>query len=170
MESIIKILIDRHKRIRNFLEEKGEISLTTDSDNEFRKVLVLSIASFFESEITESLLNLARSVGSEQIFSLIKSKAVSRQYHTLFDWKSTNVNQFLQLLGDSFKKNVEAEIKENDKLGRGVKAFLELGQKRNSLVHENFISAQLDWTLEDISEKYQYAFEFVTFLSKRISP
>lgn len=170
METIIKVLIDRHNRIRSFLEEMGEISLKIDSDNEFRKVLVLSIASFFESEITEALLNLARSTGSEQIISLIKAKAISRQYHTLFDWRQNNVNQFLKLLGDTFKETVSAEISRDSRLNEGAAAFMDLGRKRNELVHENFASVQMDWTPEEITQKYQVAFEFIRFLSKKIAP
>ncbi|HLP60655.1 MAG TPA: HEPN domain-containing protein [Candidatus Deferrimicrobium sp.] len=170
METIINVLIDRHNRIRSYLEEKGEISLKTDSDNEFRKVLVLSISSYFESEITDALLNLARSTGSDEIVSLIRAKAISRQYHSLFAWDAKNINHFLKLLGESFKENVSAEISRDSRLDEGAKAFLKLGQKRNVLVHENFASVPIEWTTEEIAQLYKDASEFIQFLSQKISP
>jgi arsenate reductase-like glutaredoxin family protein len=170
MKTVINVLIERHNRIRNFLEEKGELSLKIDSDDEFRKVLVLSISSYFESEITNALLNLARSTGSEEIVSLIKAKAISRQYHSLFAWEAKNINHFLKLLGDSFKEAVSTEISKNNRLGEGARAFLELGRKRNELVHENFASFPIEWTTEEIAKYYQVAFEFVQYLAQKICP
>ena len=47
MTTIIDVLIARHEEIKAFFETHNEISLKVDRDDEFRKVLVLSIASFF---------------------------------------------------------------------------------------------------------------------------
>ena len=166
--TIIDTLLERHSKIGKFLEDQGEISLKSDSDDEFRKVLVLCIASYFEHLVTDAIIVLARSTSSEPIASLIKVKAVSRQYHTYFNWDGNNVNQFLKLFGDNFQNTVSAEIKKNSKLEQGAKAFLAIGQQRNILVHENFASVSLTWTTEEITQNYQSASEFVTYLTNKV--
>ena len=112
--------------------------------------------------------SLAHSFQSDRIASLIKVKAISRQYHSYFDWDGKNPNKFLSLFGNTFRDKVTVEMKENPQLIDGCQTFLKLGQKRNILVHENFANAPIDWTLEEIMQMYRSAFDFVNSLSKRI--
>ena len=168
MSTIIDTLIERHERICAFLDNAGEISLRLDVEDEFRKVLVLCIASFFESEITNAISLLAQRSQSECIISLIRSKVVARQYHTYFDWNSKNINKFLSLFGEYFRDTLNSEIKGNVELNEGMKDFIVLGQQRNVLVHENFASANLNWTTEEIVQKYRSAQTFVSYLAAKI--
>lgn len=168
MLTIIDTLIERHKQISEFLRQQGQISLEMNINDDFRKVLVLSIASYFESSITESILVLAKNTNMESIWSFIKNKAVSRQYHTYFDWDRTNINKFLKLFGDSFQNSVSEEIDKNTNLKKGAENFLKLGYHRNVLVHENFASAPLNLSIEEIITMYFSALAFTQFLSDKI--
>jgi len=166
-ENIIDILIKRHEEVRHFFSQQGEVTLADDSDAEFRKVLILSIASFFEYEITSAISDLAENSSSPRIFELVKAKAISRQYHTYFAWEDKNINRFTKLFGESFKQEIEKELKQRE-LTEGMKLFLILGQERNILVHENFAAASISWTVDEIVEKYEKALEFVIFLLERL--
>lgn len=167
-ENIIDILIKRHEEVRHFFSQQGEVTLADNSDAEFRKVLILSITSFFEHEITSAISELAENSSSPRIFELVKAKAISRQYHTYFDWKDgKNINSFTKLFGESFKQEIEKELKQRE-LTEGMKLFLILGQERNILVHENFAAASISWTVDEIVEKYEKALEFVIFLLERL--
>jgi hypothetical protein len=167
-ENIIDILIKRHEEVRHFFSQQGEVTLADDSDAEFRKVLILSITSFFEHEITSTISDLAENSSSPRIFELVKAKAISRQYHTYFDWKDgKNINKFTKLFGESFKQEIEKELKQRE-LTEGMKLFLILGQERNILVHENFAAASISWTVDEIVKKYEKALEFVIFLLERL--
>lgn len=168
MPTIIDTLIERHAKISEFLTEKNEISLKIDSDDEFRKVLILSVASYFENLITDSILSLAENTKSDGVLNFVKNKAVSRQYHTYFEWNGNNANGFLGLFGDSFKNSVLLDINKDINLASGVKAFLKLGYQRNILAHGNFASASLSWSTEEIIEMYRSALNFVLFLSAKI--
>ncbi len=66
MTTIIDRLIERHQQISASLETQNEISLKSYADDEFRKVLVLSIASYFEYQIVDAMSRLAESAKSEQ--------------------------------------------------------------------------------------------------------
>lgn len=168
MSTIIDVLIKRHMEIRNFLSENAQISLASDSDDEFRKILVLSIASYFESLITDALVDLAKNTKSDLVWNFVKNKAISRQYHTYFDWKGRNVNMFLGLFGDSFKTKISRNIDEDNELKIGSINFLNLGNKRNILIHENFASASIDWSVEEITEKYKSSLKFINFLLEKM--
>jgi len=163
----IEPLIQRHKEIHKFLMDHEELTLADNSDTEFRKVLILSIASFFEHEITSTISDLAENSSSPRIFELVKAKAISRQYHTYFAWEDKNINRFTKLFGESFKQEIEKELKQRE-LTEGMKLFLILGQERNILVHENFAAASISWTVDEIVEKYEKALEFVIFLLERL--
>ncbi len=168
MPTIIDVLIERHMEIREFLNKNNEFSLASNSDDEFRKVLVLSIASYFESLITDSLSNLAQKTNSELVWNFVRHKAISRQYHTYFDWNGKNINTFLKLFGDSFKVSISRDIEQSDELKTGSMAFLNLGGKRNVLVHENFAASSIDWSIEEILKKYNSALNFINFLLNKI--
>lgn len=171
MTTIIDRLIERHQQISVSLETQNEISLKSYADDEFRKVLVLSIASYFEHQIVDALYRLAESANSEQVENLIRTKAIERQYHTYFDWNSRNANKFLSLFGGNFRKDVSTEIREDRSLEEGCESFLVLGRTRNRLVHKNFAEFSLEeYALEDIVELYGKALNFVAYLSERIQP
>lgn len=76
------------QELYNYLLSKGEVSFATYIDSVYKKVLVLSAASYFESKVSELISKYATKVsGSDKrIVNLIESKVIERQYHTLFDW------------------------------------------------------------------------------------
>ncbi len=170
MATKIDDLIERHEEIRAFLADKNEVSLLDYTDSEFRKVFVLSIASYFEHRIVRAVSDLAASTNSKRVENLIRAKAISRQYHTYFDWNSNNANKFLGLFGREFRNEVSTEINEDTALKEGCESFLWLGRTRNRLVHENLVNASVENTLQEIRESYARAASFVTYLSDRIQP
>jgi len=168
--TIIDKIYSDYSDLLNYLEVRREISLMSDADNNFKKVLLLSIASFFEHEITQILLEFIdkRSNNNPQIYSFTKRKAIDRQYHTYFKWEiKKGANQFFSLFGDDFKKDIENDLRSNHALEKGVKDFLELGSTRNELVHENFANFTLDKTAKEIYELYKSAGIFIDYLSKK---
>jgi hypothetical protein len=168
MQTVIDKFIEEHQELSKFLDDQKEVSLKTRADDEFKKVLILSISSFFEREITEAIMKLAKQSESEKIVSLVQIKAISRQYHTYFAWDKGNINSFLRLFGKDFKDNISQEIENREDLKDGAKKFLELGNKRNILVHSNFASATIEWTLDEVIEKYRKSWEFVNYLTDKL--
>lgn len=169
-ENIVEKKYDDFKDLLVFLDENGEISLRNDADNNFKKVLILTIASYFETEIFDMLIDFVnKKTNNDKITeSLVKNKALSRQYHTFFDWDTNNANKFFSVLGEDFKKDAEKEIKRDVKLDEGIQAFLEIGRIRNKLVHKNFGIYTIDKTAEDVFTLYSKAKNFVQFLSGKL--
>lgn len=65
----------------------------------------------------------------KRIVHLVKSKAVERQYHTLFDWDSGNTNKFWKFFGEETKNDVRIKIKNDEQLQEAEKASLSLDNK-----------------------------------------
>ena len=107
--------------------------------------------------------------GNLLIEEFVNNKAISRQYHTLFQWESGNANSFFGLFGSDFKTYMKKKVKEDDVIADSIKAFLEVGNDRNRLVHQNFGAFTLDKDAKEIFELYQKARPFVEGLSSLMS-
>lgn len=165
--------------IIKFLDESQQPSLSSDLNKYFKKVLILSVASYFEHEIQNILIEfIANSTNhNSKIISFLKKKAISMQYHTYFAWgeknehdkPGKNANMFFSLFGDEFKIECEKEVKANNELDKQVKAFLEIGHLRNILVHSNFAAINFDTkTTDDIFQLYQKGQIFVCYLKSKL--
>ena len=145
------------------LDEAGEVSLRSVADENFRKSLVLAAASYFERRMMEAVLTFVEDATNRNalVAALVRNKAVSRQYHTWFEWKGNNANSFFGLFGNDFRDFMKARIRGDGDLDDSVRAFLELGRERNRLVHQDFGAVPLEKTTEEIHALYRRATLFV---------
>jgi hypothetical protein len=76
-----------------YLDQGAQISFRNTAEENFRKALLLAAASYFEHCISDAVLEFANetSNGNELLVEFVKNKAISRQYHTFFDWDSGKV-------------------------------------------------------------------------------
>jgi len=91
----------------------------------------------------------------------VRNKAIARQYHTLFQWNAKNANSFFGLFGDDFKVRMKQRVAADTDLDEAIRAFLELGEQRNRLVHQDYATFSLEKTSEEIFELYRTASRFV---------
>ena len=155
----------------DYLKEQQQLTYYNEAENNFKKNILLSSASFFEKEITETieLFAISHSDNNELIISIIKQKAISRQYHTYFDWeKATNANKFFSMFGETFKTKMTEKVKADKKFELSIKSFLEIGQIRNIMVHQNFAEIILDKTALEIYELYQNSIYFLTTIKTEL--
>lgn len=155
----------------DYLKSQQQLSYYTEAENNFRKNILLSAASYFENEITETVIEFAKvhSYNDDLIISIIKQKAVSRQYHTYFQWDgSKNANSFFSLFGDEFKNKMSKKVKDEPKLEESIKAFYQIGQERNKMVHQNFAEIVIDKTAEEIYKLYQSSLLFLETIKKEL--
>lgn len=160
------------QELYSYLISKGEISFATYINSVYKKVLVLSAASYFESKISDLISKYAiKASGTDKrIVNLIELKVIERQYHTLFDWKANNTNVFWKLFGEETKDRVREQINDNDELKQAEQSFIDLGRRRNLLVHENFAEFDVNITVEEIYLKYQQACYFISLIETVLDP
>lgn len=162
--------VDRlYKEFRDlvsYLDKAGEPSLRSVVDENFRKSLLLAAASYFEDRITNDLLLFIGAISNDNqlLIEFVKNKGVKRQYHTFFKWDERNANQFFGLFGGSFSAFMKNQVKSDDNLDNAIKAFLEIGNDRNRLIHQNFATFSLEKTADEIYNLYKAALPFVDSL------
>lgn len=168
MGSPIQTFIDDYNELHSFLFDNGKISESITISDHYRKILLLSCASYYEAKIIEIIKTFIENKASDdRITSFVTAKAIERQYHTYFDWDSSNINRFLSMFGSDFKEQVSAEIKANKKLEEQVKAFISIGAERNKMVHNNFLEYTLNKTFDEIIELYDKANLFISYLESK---
>jgi len=140
-----------------------KVSLRNVADENFRKALLMAAASYFERCMTDAVLDFVAEVTTEGhvLTWLIRNKAVSRQYHTWFNWEQKNVNSFFGLFGKAFQDRMKALVNSDSDLDSSIQAFLEIGRERNRLVNEDYGSFPLEKTSEEIYGLYRDATKFV---------
>jgi hypothetical protein len=166
MPTIVDRIYQEYKDITSFLDAAGEISLRSAADETFRKSLLLAAASYFEKEITSHIIEYISTTTNNNVMLLafIKNKALSRQYHTFFNWEANNANTFFGLFGEGFKVKMKTYIDSNESFESSIKDFLELGRDRNRLVHQDYGSFTLEKTADEIFNQYHNALFFVNEL------
>ena len=167
-------IVDRmYDDFRSIVEQigGGEISLRLVAEDNFRKNLLLAAASYFEKAITECITRMVatHSGSRDLVLELLRNKAIERQYHTYFQWKERNANAFFGMFGEGFKLHMQAVVREDGDIESSIKAFLELGNERNRLVHQDFGSYSLEKTSEEIIEAFRSARRFVDCLPAEFS-
>ena len=168
MSTPIQKLIEDYKDLQNILVGNGEISSSIIVNEHYRKIFLLSCASFYETEILEIIRRFViKNSKDNRVFEFLNKKAIQRQYHTYFNWDQTNnINQFLSCFGEKFKNKISDEIKKDENLARYVKSFLIIGSERNKMVHGNFLEYKLEKTFEEIISLYNDANQFIEYLKK----
>lgn len=169
-ETVIDAMYKQFNELISFLDDAREISMRSLADNTFKKTLALSAASFFEDQIRGILLEFVeeKASGDEMIKNFVKNKAISRQYHTFFDWRGKNANKFFSLFGDEFKQRMSKKIKSDGDLDNSVRAFLDIGNTRNELAHLNFASIELDKTADEVYNQFKTAMIFIQFVKDNL--
>lgn len=143
-----------------------EPSLSVAASDNFRKSLVLASASYFEHRVSTCVETFVheRASGATLVVAFVRNKAISRQYHTWFKWDENNANQFFGLFGSDFKQMMQERVKASDELRTSIRSFLEIGNERNKMIHQDFASFPLEKTLEEIYSLYNQALYFVDSL------
>lgn len=162
----IKSMFGEYEENHTFLIEHAQVGFASDYKSQFSKMLLISTASYFETRITDLIKEIFRSEECSLLNSFLEKKALSRQYHTLFNWKQggAGINQFFSYLGKDFSKFVASVEKKDEKLTDAFANFMQIGAKRNALVHDNYATFNLDWTPEEIMSRFDSALHFTDTL------
>jgi len=171
--TFIDALFTEQKELIGFLLQQGQLSYSQNVEAFLSKTLLLSVASYFESRITNAISDYAARVSKsdEALISLVRTKAIERQYHTYFQWREGNrsANSFFAMFGSALKDSAKQDLKDKE-LSQATAAFLELGDLRNLLVHENFASYPLEKTADEIYRLYGESLRFVIYIENKLNP
>lgn len=152
--------------IKELLLTQGDMSAVTNFEALASKSLLLAAASHFERRVTELITEAAKASGTKNLFvEFLKNQALSRKYHTMFDWNSSNLNKFFGLFGNATKQKLSTAV-EVDDLPKCIDAFIFLNSERNRLVHQDYATFNLNATSDEIWERFKLASQFCNLLER----
>lgn len=167
MSDPIQKFVEDFFDIKDYLDKEGQFSASININEHYRKVLLLSCASFYETQIQNLLKELIKEKSNSILIeNFMCNKAINRQYHTYFNWDSKNINNFLGLFGAEFSIKISLELKNDFDLNQNMLAFIEIGKERNKMVHENFLEYRLDKTFDEIYGLHKKAYQFIMYLRR----
>jgi membrane-bound lytic murein transglycosylase len=169
MTNIVDDFYGKYEELLTHLLDNEEASLHIWAHENFRKVLVLIMANHLENEIRTILQEFSEQKSGSELVSSFIQKSMERQYHTYFDWEKSNANKFFAFFGDAFQQEAKKDVLADDKLAEGIKVFLEIGNTRNTLIHERFHVADIgNKTAKEFYEAFKKAMVFVEYLKMKL--
>lgn len=169
--TVIDKIFEENAALVEYLRNQKELSFLLLVQEDFKKSLLLAIASYFEALIMSILVNFfsGKSSNNTEVVSFIKIKSLNRNFYSLFDWNKNNVNGFFALFGNEFKEKMMTIVSNSDILKKGIKSFLTLGNERNILVHNNFGELNIDLTHQELYDHYKAALHFIHILNYNLN-
>jgi len=169
MTNIVDAFYSKYEELLTHLQANKEVSLLVWAQEYFRRILVLIMANHLESEIKATLIEFSKQKSGSELISSFMEKSMNRQYNAYFDWDKNNVNKFFSFFGDTFKQDANKDVQSNDDLEEGIKAFLEIGNTRNTLAHERLHLADIgNKTAEEFYIAFKKAMVFVEYLKTKL--
>ena len=171
----IEALWSDHQAVVEHLQSSGEWTLSGRVDDAFTKTLIVATASYFEVQLTETILGIYQTStsGFEQLVEFVRTKAIGRGFAQLFDWgkdgrPSHNANHFYSFFGGEFSRHMRELVRQDEDLDNSVRAFLEIGNLRNHMVHGDYANFTLEKTATDIYKLYEKATLFLAMFSQEL--
>jgi hypothetical protein len=163
--TVVDRLYREYRELLACLDAAGEPSLRSAAEETFTKSLLLAAASYFEYRVCGHIVQFVSEYShSDMVSNLVRTKAISRQYHTFFNWEGANANTFFSLFGTEFRSYMDRRVAADEYLRSAIRSFIELGGERNRLVHQDFGSYSLEKTAEEIYAAYTQGLLFVEAL------
>ncbi|MDI6838333.1 MAG: HEPN domain-containing protein [Rhizobiaceae bacterium] len=165
----VEVFYDDQNSILDSLVSSGQVSLASDFRNIFSKSLVIVSASYFESYFREIVQQALRKHSlNDKVFNFGVNKGVERQYHTWFDWKGGRVNPFFAMFGEECINKYKTDCDGDSALKNSAKNFIEIGQSRNLIVHDNFLTYNLNKTPDEVLSGVRSSILFLNYCSEQL--
>lgn len=127
----------------------------------YNKQLLIASASSLEDHVKQVVPEMFERLGNNRLRVFVEKRVFARGYHTLFDWPSLSAKGFFSSFGENASKAFKSTIGSDADFKSYHDAFMELGNLRNELVHNDFASQVVPLTPLEIIEKYRLAVLFV---------
>lgn len=124
------------------------------------KVLLLAGTSYFERQIISSIEDwINAETPSIAARHFVRRQAVERKFFSLFDFSanSKNIKAFLSKFGPDYHKWAQEDMKLELVDESAQETFINFCRLRNSLIHNNYATYNIDKTIEEIWGEFKKA-------------
>lgn len=154
------------KAIGQIVGASNDVSAITDYGAHSAKALLLAGASYFERRIISSIEDHVNTVTmSDVVRHFVLHQAVERKFFALFDFNADtkNINAFLSKFGPAYNKWAKDDIKLAG-VEKSQLYFLNFCRLRNSLVHNNYATYDINKTLDEVWAEFAKAALLVSWI------
>jgi hypothetical protein len=127
----------------------------------YHKHLLVAAASSLEDKVKALVPEIFSRHGMDRLANFVRQQVMARGYHTLFNWKARNANQFFSSFGDPCGKLFKETLKTDSEFKSQHDAFMLLGSMRNDVVHNDYSNRHVELTPQEVVENYNLALQFV---------
>ena len=146
---------------------KYDPMILVDTRSVFAKTMILAAGNWLERRTLHVLVDFANSVASQPTLAyFVKTRALDRKFHTLFDWESGKVNSFLGKFDTGFKEKVLQAVQENNDVLLASHDFVNLVAQRNVLAHSSRLADEAQFTAADVRTKFYNAAGWVSWIGR----
>lgn len=154
------------KAIGQIVGASNDVSAITDFGAHSAKTFLLAGASYFERRIISSIKDHVSAVTTSGVVShFVLHQALERKFFVLFNFNAEvkNINAFLSKFGPDYSQWAKDDIKDEG-IEKNQLDFLNFCRLRNSLVHSNYATYNIDKTLDDVWVEYGKALLLVNWI------
>lgn len=169
-QTVVDRLYGEFSRLLAHLLSSQEQSLEITANEQCRKALLLAAASYFEDVISKIVKDWINELTpfNRQVANWVQITGVARSYHKWFQWERRDARAFDGLLGTLFKDYMRQQVQNDRTLEEALRDFLEIGDSRNRLVHQNFGSFTLEKTTDEIYSLFESARRFPPLFAQKL--
>jgi hypothetical protein len=159
-----------HEELRavgQIVSRSNDISAILAYGEHSAKVLLLVGASYFERQIISAIEEwIHAATQSAAMRHFVLNQAVERKFFSLFNFSadSKNINGFLANFGADYSKWAKEDMKAATIDGNIQQTFLNFCRLRNSLVHSNYATYNIDKTIDEIWTEFERAEKLVRWI------
>jgi hypothetical protein len=156
----VEALYEDYRGLVADLEGRSPSSLTA-LNRAYPKHLLLAAASSLEELVKRALIEVFEARGDAGLGAFVQKRILDRGYHQLFAWTDRKAQPFFSSFGPDVGASFKRALRESSSLAESHEAFMILGSARNEVVHRDFASYPVEFTPEEVIEKYRLALYFV---------
>ena len=165
-ESYVERLWNELSDLEQYVPQ-ADAAVLLNTRSAFAKAMVLAAGNWLERRTVQTLLDFARSASSkETLVLLVKRKVLDRQFHTLCNWESGQINSFFANFGSDFMGECKKVSADSDEVLRASLDFVELVAERNVLAHDSRISDEAQFTPLQVRTKFYNAAAWVSWFGQ----
>jgi hypothetical protein len=149
-------LYAEYKELADGLAASNELTFASTASAALTKNLLLAAASRLEVVFSESICSLFSSEDPAARIkqNFVRNRALSRRFHTFFDWEKNNIGQVFSAFGPEFKTYAQELTRDDEEFTTSYQSFLQICSLRNELVHNDFATFPIDKTLDELAMQY----------------
>lgn len=126
----------------------------------YNKVVLIAAASNLETLVKRVVQDVFQTQGREELGTFVYKKVMSRHYSQLFEWPRRKATGFFSSFGEHSSRKFKTMFDSDPDFRAEHDAFMELGDLRNELVHQDYATYPLQKTPGEIIELYRLAVRF----------